>query len=98
MENFIEDYLATVTSDPQTAWDELTPEFQAAERQLRAVQEVLERLSRRADLIVVRGRPGHDDDQLHRRVPPPGRRARSTDDVTLQLEGTDGNFLIAGES
>ena len=29
MENFIEDYLATVTSDPKAAWDQLTPQFQA---------------------------------------------------------------------
>jgi hypothetical protein len=30
MTGFVEDYLATVTSDPKTAWAMLTPSFQAA--------------------------------------------------------------------
>jgi len=29
MATFVQDYLATVTSDPRTAWGQLTPEFQA---------------------------------------------------------------------
>ena len=30
MQAFVEDYLATVTSDPAAAWERLTPEFQQA--------------------------------------------------------------------
>ncbi len=33
---------------------------------------------------------------MHSTGPGPGEQ--STDSVTLQLEGTDGNYLIAGES
>ncbi len=30
MEAFVEEYLATVTSDPASAWERLTPQFQQA--------------------------------------------------------------------
>ena len=53
--------------------------------------------SRRADLIDAQADPqtltiSYTVEYLHQ------DGHKSTDDVTLQLEGTDGDFLIAGES
>ena len=77
---------------------QLTPAFQAAERQLSA--------STRAS-----GTPSRAPDRARVEADPDSRRrsrytveyvrddgSTTTDDVTLQLEGTDGDYLIAGES
>ena len=87
MENFIEDYLATVTSRPEGRVGELTPAFQEESGELRAVQEVLERRpDRRHDR---RPRPTRDHDRSATPSSTSTRTARRPrDDVTLQLEGT----------
>ncbi len=96
MESFIEDYLATVTSDPRAAWDQLTPQFQAESGGFKQYRDFWSGF-RSADVISAQADPEamtitytveylrQDGDKV-------------TDDVTLQLEGTDDNFLIAGES
>jgi hypothetical protein len=96
LENFVEDYLATVTSDPATAWGELTPAFQAASGSFGQYQRFWKGI-RTADLVSA------DPDPDHRRITYTVEYlhtdgAKTSDEVTLQLEGTDGDYLIAGES
>jgi hypothetical protein len=96
LENFVEDYLATVTSDPATAWDELTPAFQAASGSFGQYRKFWKGI-RTADLVASdpdpeRRRISYTVEYLHT------DGGKTSDDVTLQLEGTDGDYLIAGES
>lgn len=97
MENFIEDYLATVTSDPKAAWDQLTPDFQDASGGFGQYKKFWSGFQS-ADLVGdTRADPDnltitYDVEYLHT------DGSKSTDEVTLRLEGTDGDFLIAGES
>ncbi|GAA4693821.1 serine/threonine-protein kinase [Nocardioides conyzicola] len=97
MENFIEDYLATVTSDPKAAWERLTPDFQKASGGFGQYKKFWSGYQT-ADLI---GNTQADPDNLTitysvEYLHTDGHK--STDEVTLRLEGTDGDFLIAGES
>ena len=73
MENFVEDYLTTVTSDPQTAWTMLTPDFQAQSGNYGQYQKFWSQYQT-ADITSSERRPGHQADQLPRRVPEAGRR------------------------
>jgi serine/threonine protein kinase len=95
METFIKDYLDTVTSDPSAAWQELTPGFQEDSggferyRQFWSGFRSAQVLSADADPASMR---------ISYRVQYVDTRGRtSEDDVTLVLEGTDGDFLIAAE-
>lgn len=95
MQSFIEEYLATVTSDPKSTWERLTPEFQAASGGFgrynsfwRSI-ETADVLSAEAD--PVDRRISYTVEYLHR------DGSRTTDDVTLVLQGTDGDYLIAAE-
>ena len=93
---FVTDYLSTVTSDPRSSFEMLTPAFQSGERRLRRLLRLL----------------GHHRLRDARSRSPPTRRAtRSSytvdyemadgssrsDDVTLQLVESDGQYLIADE-
>lgn len=96
MENFIEDYLATVTTDPKASWEMLTPGFQEQSGNFGQYQKFWGGFQT-ADLISADADPeamtiSYTVEYLH------NDGSKSRDDVTLQLEGTDGNFLIAGES
>ncbi|MEP9361316.1 serine/threonine-protein kinase [Nocardioides sp. CN2-186] len=96
MENFIEDYLATVTSDPQTAWTMLTPDFQAQSGNFGQYQKFW-RQFQTADMTTSQADPATKQISYHvEYLHQDGQK--TSDDVTLQLEGTDGNYLIAGES
>jgi serine/threonine protein kinase len=96
MENFVEDYLATVTTDPAAAWDRLTPEFQAQSGNFGQYKKFWSDI-RSADIVSSEAdsdalQISYTVEYLHQ----DGRK--TTDDVTLQLEGTDGDYLISGES
>ena len=96
MENFVETYLATVTSDPKAAWAMLTPDFQAQSGGFGQYQKFWRSFAG-ADVISAQGDPdsmqiSYTVEYLHE------DGSKSRDDVTLTLEGTDGDFLIAGES
>ena len=96
MENFVETYLATVTSDPKSAWAMLTPDFQAASGNFGQYQKFWGQFQS-ADLLTAQADPeskqiSYTVEYLHR----DGSKTR--DDVTLTLEGTDGDFRIAAES
>ena len=96
MENFVEDYLATVTSDPKTTWEQLTPAFQAESGSFGQYQSFWSRFQT-ADLISAQADP--DSLQISYTVEYQRQDGQKTsDDVTLQLQGTDGDFLIAGEA
>lgn len=96
MTTFIEDYLATVTADPQTTWTRLTPAFQDASGNFGQYQ----RFWRTIDSAqVVSAEADPDNGTVSYRVEyEHADGSTSTDDVTLRLEGTDGDYLIAGES
>jgi serine/threonine protein kinase len=96
MKNFIETYLATVTSDPKSAWAMLTPEFQAQSGGFGQYQKFWKGF-RSADLISSRADP--DTMRIAYTVEYLRQDGSTTrDDVTLTLVGTDDSFLIAGES
>ena len=96
MTSFIESYLSTVTSDPATAWDELTPAFQAQSGGFGQYQKFWRQFDGAA---LLDARPDPRTRQISYTV----RYDRSdgkkmTDHVTLQLAGADGAYKIAGES
>lgn len=96
MEAFVADYLATVTADPRTTWSRLTPAFQEDSGSFGQYQRFW-RGFRSADLLAAQADPqsrriSYTVEYVHA----DGRS--STDDVTLTLEGSDGDFKIAAES
>lgn len=96
MENFVEGYLATVTSDPKSAWAQLTPQFQADSGGYGAYQGFWKGIAT-ADLISARADPeSRQITYTVEYVRDDGSKTR--DDVTLVLEGSDGGYLISGES
>lgn len=96
MENFIESYLATVTTDPATAWQELTPAFQEHSGGFGKYRRFWSGF-RSADVLSAQADP--ESMQISYRVEYVDTRGRKTrDEVTLTLEGTDGDFRIAAES
>ncbi|MCW2791697.1 MAG: serine/threonine protein kinase, partial [Nocardioides sp.] len=97
MKGFIEDYLATVTSDPDTAFTRLTPSFQKQSGGLAgytgfwgtiASARVLSFGPTDPDALTVNYRVAYTKTD----------GAKTQDDVTLQLEYKDGTYLIAGEA
>jgi hypothetical protein len=96
MENFVEDYLATVTSDPKAAWERLTPQFQEQSGNFGQYQKFWSGYQS-ADIIGLQADPAAMTVTYQvEYVDNDGQK--TTDRVTLGLEGTDGNFLIADES
>jgi hypothetical protein len=96
MRGFVSDYLATVTSDPRAAWSELTPAFQRASGGFGQYQKFWREMSS-AQLVSAQADPeGRLISYTVRYVHRDG--SRSTDHVTLQLRGHDGDYRIDGES
>lgn len=96
MESFVTDYLATVTSDPKAAWEQLTPEFQAESGNFGQYQGFWKTIDS-AQVTSVEADPNS------RRVTYTVEYVRedgssTTDVVTLQLDGTDGAYLISAET
>jgi hypothetical protein len=96
MRSFIDSYLSTVTSDPRSAWNRLTPAFQAQSGGFGQYQKFWRQFDRAE---VLDARPDPKTLQISYTVA--YRRTdggKMTDDVTLQLTGADGGYKIAGES
>jgi len=97
MESFIRTYLATVTSNPDTAYGMLTPSFQQASGGLSGYRGFWDTI-RSADVLSFSG-TNPDDLTVGYAVEytrQDGSRAR--DDVSLQLVYQDGKYLIDGEA
>ncbi len=96
METFVEDYLAMVTSDPKQAWDQLTPAFQDASGNFGQYQGFWKTIES-AQVVSVEADPNsrtvtYTVDYVR------ADGSTTTDEVTLQLEGTDGVYLISAET
>jgi serine/threonine protein kinase len=96
MEAFVEEYLATVTSDPKEAWDDLTPAFQEQSGNFGQYQGFWKTIES-AQVMSVTADP--DSRQVMYTVEYVRDDGSSTtDEVTLRLEGTDDGYLIAAET
>ena len=96
MEEFIEDYLATVTEDPRATFAMLTPEFQAASQGFRGYQSFWSTIEDAEPISI-----SADPDTLTVNYQVAYERTDGSDledDVSLQLVFEDGRYLIAGES
>lgn len=95
MDAFISSYIATVTSDPEAAFEQLTPEFQAASGDLEGYLGFWSTV-RSAELLEVESNPSDRTvGYTVRYVMESGRE--NTDQVRLQLQQQGDTFLIAGE-
>lgn len=95
MENFVETYLATVTTDQKAAWDMLTPAFQDASGGFGQYQKFWRGFTS-ADMLSSEADP--ESMQIAYAVEyqrTDGSKVQ--DQVTLTLEGTDDAYLIADE-
>jgi hypothetical protein len=95
MEGFVAQYLATVTSDPKAAWTMLTPDFQAASGGFGRYNSFWKSIET-ADVVSAQADPAsrrvsYTVEYLRR------DGSKATDDVTLTLQGTDGDYLISDE-
>ncbi|MGB0099178.1 MAG: protein kinase [Nocardioides sp.] len=96
MENFVESYLATVTSDPKAAWEQLTPEFQDASGNYGQYKGFWGGIQT-ADLLSAQADPKNR--QISYTVEYLRQDGSKTQDqVTLTLQGSDDDYLISGES
>lgn len=97
MESFIDDYLSTVTRDPEAAFAMLTPGFQEASGGVEGYRGFWDTI-RSARAVSFHGTDpealtvGYTVDYVRK----DGSRVR--DDVNLQLAYDDGSYLIAGEA
>lgn len=95
MRSFVADYLATVTSDPKSAWQRLTPRFQAASGgygQYRSFWATI------ADAQLVSAQPDPASGRISYVVDYQRTDGSQTrDSTTLTLTGHDGDYRIAAE-
>ncbi len=96
MTSFVEDYLATVTTDPASSWERLTPGFQKESGGLAGYVRFWGTI-RSASPTGIRADP--DAMTVSYSVVYDAKNGKtSTDEVTLTLvEGEDGALLISGE-
>jgi serine/threonine protein kinase len=96
MDDFIRNYLSTVTKDPEAAFALLTPEFQDASGGLSGYTGFWDSV-RKAKLLSIDSNP----DQLtvtYRVEYDRGREGKLVDTPTLRLTFNNGSYLIADES
>jgi eukaryotic-like serine/threonine-protein kinase len=99
MEAFVTDYLATVTSDPESAWEMLTPAFQEASGGFEAYRGFWDTVES-ATVVSIEADPDAltvsytVEYEMNRGK---GKGQTRQDDVTLQLEENGDGFLIADE-
>jgi serine/threonine protein kinase len=94
MTSFIRDYIDTAVSDPASAFDMLTPEFQQESHGLEGYESFWGDV-RSAKILSVSADPKTLEVSYRYRYVKPG--GPTVDDVTLQLSYQDGRYLIAGE-
>ncbi len=95
MDAFITSYIATVTSDPRAAFEQLTPEFQEASGGYEGYNGWWSKV-RSAKLASISSDPsdltvGYKVDYVMK------SGAKSTEQIRLQLQRLDDTYLIAGE-
>ena len=101
MEDFISHYLATAPTDPEPAFEMLTPEFQEQSGGIEGYRGFWDTIES-ANLLDIQADPQaltvttRSSTRWTARAR--DRRQQSTDDVNLKLVFEDGNYLIAGES
>jgi serine/threonine protein kinase len=94
MTTFIRDYIDTAVSDPASAFQMLTPEFQDQSNGLQGYEDFWDQV-RSAKILSVSADPEALEVSYRYRYVRPG--GPTVDDVTLQLSYEDGTYLIAGE-
>jgi serine/threonine protein kinase len=94
MMSFIRDYIDTAVSDPASAFDMLTPEFQQESHGLEGYESFWGEV-RSAKILSVSADPKTLEVSYRYRYVKAG--GPTVDDVTLQLSYDDGTYLIAGE-
>lgn len=97
MENFMEDYLATAPSDPETAFSMLTPEFQEASGGIEGYRGFWDTIET-ADLVAFSADPEALTVSYTVEYQKVDGGEKVTDDVGLALVYEDGTYRIAGES
>ncbi len=95
MTTFVEDYLATVTTNPAQSWKMLTPEFQAASGGFGSYRNFWGGIEA-ADPSVIEPNPRANTVSYAVTYQEAGG-GTSNDNVTLELVEQDGEYLIAGE-
>jgi serine/threonine protein kinase len=100
MEDFIANYLATATSDPDSAFQMLTPQFQEQSGGLEGYRGFWDTV-KSADLVSIQADPQALTVQytVDYTTEGPGKShdRESTDDVSLALDFEDGTYKIAAE-
>ena len=96
MKGFITDYLSTVTSDPGTTWQRLTPAFQAQSGGFDGYQSFWGTIAS-AKVVSANADPGAMTVSYEVEYTK-ADGSMETDDVTLALVYEDGSYKIAGES
>jgi serine/threonine protein kinase len=94
MTSFIRNYIETAVSDPESAFQMLTPEFQQASHGLQGYLSFWDQV-RSAKILSVSADPEALQVSYRYRYVKPG--GPTEDDVTLELSFKDGTYLIAGE-
>ena len=97
MENFMQDYLTTAPSDPQTAFGMLTPQFQAASGGIAGYRGFWDTIAS-ADLQSFSADPEALTVSYTVAYQREGEDGTITDDVRLALVFQEGTYKIAGES
>jgi hypothetical protein len=95
MEDFAASYLATVTEDPATTWEQLTPAFQAKSGGFDSYEGFWETIDS-ATLVSATGDP-ENMTVSYRVTYDKADGSTSTSNVTLELVYQDGQYLIADE-
>jgi serine/threonine protein kinase len=94
MTSFVNDYIDTAVTDPSSAFQMLTPEFQRRSGGLEGYESFWGEV-RNAKIESISADPDALQVSYRYRYNRPG--GPTTDDVTLQLVYQDGQYLIAGE-
>ena len=97
MEGFMEDYLATAPSDPEAAFDMLTPQFQEQSGGIEGYRGFWGRVAS-ADLVSFSADPEALTVTYTVEYVLKDSGEKTSDEVSLALVLQDGDYLIAGES
>ena len=95
MTAFVEDYLATVTTNPAQSWKRLTPQFKAESGGFGSYQGFWSSIES-ASPSAIRANP-RDMTVSYSVTYQKAGGGTESDDVTLQLVEKNGEYLIAGE-
>jgi hypothetical protein len=95
MTSFIRDYIDTAVSDPASAFQMLTPQYQEQSHGLRGYESFWGEVSN-AKILSISADPDALKVSYRYRYNRPG--GPTVEDVTLRLTYQDGTYLIAGEA